>query len=409
MAEYTFRGRDRAGRRVQGRVEAESAARAVERLRERGTYITHLQVRRSVKEVLAPRPGKAPPGGRVPVKDLALFCRQFGTMAGAGVPVLNALALLGEQVSSKLLRQILKEVAGDVEAGLSLAAALARHSRHLPPALVNMAAAGEMAGILEEVFNRLADHFEKEHAVTQKVRSAMAYPVVVLVMAVAVVLLLLTFVVPNFVLLFEGLGTALPWPTRLLLDLSGFVRRHLLLILGAGGLLAAALLRAVRTPRGAALADRWILRVPAIGPLVLKQAVARFCRTLSSLLASGVPILSALEVVQGTVGNRMMADLVGRTRVAVLEGNPMVHILRSSPLIPSMVTQMIAVGEETGQTEAMLLKVAEFYERDIDALVERFAATIQPLVMAGLGIGIGFVLVAMIMPMFEIFGMIGGQ
>jgi len=408
MAEYVFRGRDRAGRRVQGRVEAESTARAVERLRERGTYITHLQARRSVKEVLAPRPGKTP-GGRVPIKDLALFCRQFGTMAGAGVPVLSALDLLGGQVTSKLLRRILKEVARDVEAGLSLAAALGRHLRHLPPALVNMAAAGEMAGILEEVFGRLADHFEKEHAVNQKVRSALAYPVVVLVMAVAVVLLLLTFVVPNFVLLFEGLGTALPWPTRLLLDMSGFVRRRLLFILGAGGLLAVAFARAIRTPRGAALADRWILRVPAIGPLVLKQAVARFCRTLASLLASGVPILSALEVVQGTVGNRTMAEVVGRTRVAVLEGHPMVHTLRSSPLIPGMVTQMIAVGEETGQTETMLLKVAEFYERDIDALVERFAATIQPMVMAGLAVGIGFVLIAMIMPMFEVFGMIGGQ
>jgi type IV pilus assembly protein PilC len=406
MPEYVFRGRDAAGSRVQGRLQAESAARAAEHLREKGMFITHLQARKSAKEVLGARPGKAV-GGRVPVKDLALFCRQFGTMAGAGVPVLNALALLGEQVTSKLLRQILKDVAGDVESGLSLAAALGRHVRHLPPALVSMTAAGEMAGIIEEVFSRLADHFEKEHAVTQKVRSALAYPVVVLVMAVAVVLLLLAFVVPNFVMLFEGLGAELPWPTRVLLDMSGFARRNLLVIVGAGGLLAVALARGVRTPRGAALADRWILRVPAIGPLVLKQAVARFCRTLSSLLASGVPVLQALEVVQGTVGNRMVAEVVGRTRQAVLEGQGMAQSLRSSPLIPAMVTQMIAVGEETGHTETMLLKVAQFYEQDIDALVERFAATIQPMIMAGLGIGIGFVLIAMIMPMFEVFGMIG--
>ncbi len=406
MPEYVFRGRDAAGKRVHGQVHAESTARAAEHLRERGTFITHLQARKSVKEVLASRPGKAV-GGRVPVKDLALFCRQFGTMAGAGVPVLNALALLGDQVTSKLLRQILKEVAGDVESGLSLAAALGRHGRRLPPALVSMTAAGEMAGIIEEVFSRLAEHFEKEHAVTQKVRSALAYPVVVLVMAVAVVLLLLAFVVPNFVMLFEGLGAALPWPTRLLLDMSGFARRNLLLIVIGGGLLAGVLVRGVRTPRGAALADRWILRVPAIGPLVLKQAVARFCRTLSSLLASGVPVLQALEVVQGTVGNRMVAEVVGRTRQAVLEGQGMAQSLRASPLIPAMVTQMIAVGEETGHTETMLLKVAQFYEQDIDALVERFAATIQPLIMAGMGIGIGFVLIAMIMPMFEVFGMIG--
>ena len=406
MTEYAYRGRDSDGRRVRGVIGAEDSARAVQRLREHGVYITYLQPRKSLRQLLVTRPDK-PGGGRVPVKDLALFCRQFGTMVGAGIPVLSALALLGEQMTSKLLRRILKEVVKDIEAGQSLAAALGRHAHHLSPAMVNMTTAGEMGGILEEVFARLADHFEKEHAVTQKVRSALAYPVIVMVMAVVVVIFMLTFVVPNFVILFEGLGAELPWPTRLLLDMSGFVRGNLPLILAGAGLLVVLLLRMLRTPRVAALADRLILYVPALGPLVLKQAIARFSRTLSSLLKSGVPILSALQVVQGTVGNRMIADVVEKTRIAVLEGQAMANNLRASPLFPAMVTQMIAVGEETGQTEAMLLKVAEFYERDVDALVERFAASVQPLIMVGLGIGIGFVLIAMIMPMFEVFGMIG--
>ncbi len=405
MPKYAYRARDESGRAVRGIIEADDQGRAVERLREKGYYITHLQARRELKEVLAPsRPRTR--AKQVPVKELALFCRQFGTMVGAGVPVLTSLQLLTRQTSSPVLHAILQDVATELEAGHTLASSFSKHARSLPPALVNMVAAGEIGGILEEVFDRMADHFEKEHAVAQKVRSALAYPVVIVVMVIVVVIFMLAFVVPNFLVLFENLGTELPLPTLLLLNASELVRKNLLAIVGGLVAVALGLRRFLQTERGAEMTDRLVLRVPAIGELVLKRSVARFCRTLATLLGSGVPILAALAVVQGTVGNRLVARVVEQSRQAVLDGSAMSGPLRSSRLIPRMVSEMVAVGEETGQVESMLLKVAEFYERDIDALVERFSSVIQPLIMAVLGVGIGFVLVAMIMPMFEVFGTI---
>jgi type IV pilus assembly protein PilC len=405
---YEFKARNPTGRSADGTIEADNERAAVAKIRARGLFVT--SIRQDGREaaaaaVRAARRRRA--RGKVSAKDLSLFCRQFATMVGAGVAILTSLRILARQASSRVLAEAVGAVADDIEAGETLASAFHRQSTAFPTVLTNMVAAGEVGGILEEVFERMAEHFEKESAVTQKVKSAMTYPIAVVVVAVVIVVFLLVFVLPTFVGLFSDMGAALPLPTRILLALSKALRtRWYVFLVGTVGL-ALAFRAFARTEKGSWTLDRVSLKIPVFGLLVQMRAMARFSRTLATLIKSGVPILTSMAVTQRTVGNRVVADQVQVCSNAVRDGMSMTGPMRTGRIFPQMVIEMISVGEETGSIDGMLSKVADFYEREIDALVERFTSLLEPLIIVVLGVIVAFILLSIVMPMFQMFQMVG--
>ncbi|MCL6450770.1 MAG: type II secretion system F family protein [Acetobacteraceae bacterium] len=406
MPRFRYRARDPVGRPVEGGLDAPNERSAVDALRAQGLLVTRLELDRDLGRLVAARRPLVRRGRRIRVRDLALFCRQFSTMIGAGVSIMSSLRILSRQTGDRRLRTSLEAVAHDLEAGETLSAAFRRRAGEFPAVMVNMVAAGEVGGILEEVFDRLSAHFEREDGVNQKVRSAMIYPSVVICLAVAVVVFMVTVVLPNYVAIFKEMGAVLPLPTRMLLGLSRALRVYWYLFLAFPAVAYLALRRLAATPGGKGLIERWLLRVPILGDLLAKLALARFSRTLGALLQSGVPILTALEVVERAVGSAVLGGAVRRAHDAVRAGHSVALPLRASGVVPPMVVEMVAVGEESGAMEAMLFKVADFYEREIDRLVGRITALLEPFVVLFLGVGVGFILVSIVMPMFQIFGMI---
>lgn len=342
-------------------------------------------------------------GGRVNLKELSLFCRQFATMLDAGVPILTSLNILARQAASKKMRLALAQVVWSIEQGHSLSDAFRMRRDIFPVILVNMVAAGEAGGILEESFERLAEHFEKEHAVSQKVKSAMTYPAVVSVVAIGVVIFMLVFVLPSFVGIFSSIGAELPALTRGILAVSDFIRQSWYLLVAGITLFIVGFKLYAGTEGGAYSLDSLALRLPVFGELILKRAVSRFSRTLGTLLRSGVPLLVCLQVVEQTVGNRPIALAIARAGDEIRAGRGISDPLRASRLFPPMVLEMMAVGEETGAVDQMLTKVADFYDKDIDTVVERLSSAIEPLIIVFLGGIVGFILIALIMPMFDIY------
>jgi len=422
---YHYRARTPQGRTTEGTVEAPNERDAARVLRSRGLLVSSLIDNRQVAEMTwrparSARPDRqaratvtaltAPTrrprglfGGSVGLKDLALFCRQFATMINAGVAILTSLNILARQAGSRRLRSALADVALSIERGRSLSDAFRARSDVFPPILVNMVSAGETGGILEECFDRLADHFEKEDAVSQKVRSAMSYPIVVSGVAVCVVIFMVTFVLPSFMNIFQQMGAQLPAVTRAVLAASDFIRaRWYLLVAGIVAAVGGFSLWA-RTPRGAFAIDALVLKIPVIGQVALKRAVSRFARTLGTLLRSGVPLLVALAVVERTVGNRQVAAAIVAAEEEIRAGRGLVAPLRASGLFPSMVLEMMGVGEETGAIDTMLTKVADFYDKDIDAAVSRLSGMIEPIIIVFLGGIVGFILISLITPMFDIY------
>jgi len=404
---YNYRARDATGRNVEGSVEGESERQVIEKLRGRGLVVTHIEVSRDInlKSIGGLGRRQATPG-KVSLKALAVFCRQFATMIGAGVPILTSLRILADQTENRRLGAALKKVAGEIEAGETLTNAFRKQEATFPLILTNMIAAGEVGGILEDVFERMGEHFEKENAVTQKVRSAMVYPLVVSIVAVGVVIFLVGWVLPNFVALFQSSGVALPTPTMILLGMSHVLRAYWYLFAAALILASVGFRRWASTEKGALRLDAIALRLPIFGTLVLRRSLSRFCRTLSTLLKSGVPVMVAMSVVEKTVGNRVVARVVRRAQVALRDGLPMSGPLRESGVFPAMVIEMMVVGEETGAIDTMLQKVADFYDKEIDSAVERLTAMLEPLIIVALGGVVAFILVSMIMPMFDVFQMV---
>ncbi|HEY3313986.1 MAG TPA: type II secretion system F family protein [Bacillota bacterium] len=405
---YNYRARDGAGKSVEGTIEGESERQAVEKLRARGFLVTSLEVSRdiSLKTISAIGRRNAARPGKVPLKALAVFCKQFATMVGAGVPILSALKILADQTENRRLGAALKKVGEEIEAGETLTNAFRKQGATFPLILTNMIAAGEVGGILEDVFERMGEHFEKENAVTQKVRSAMTYPTVISIIAALVVVFLVGWVLPNFVALFQSSGVALPTPTLILLGASHILRTYWYAIFGGAALALVAFRRWVATERGAYRVDALSLKAPVFGSLVLRRSLSRFCRTLSTLLKSGVPVMVAMSVVEKTVGNRVVAGVVRRAQVSLRDGMSMTGPLRQSGVFPAMVIEMMVVGEETGATDTMLQKVADFYDKEIDSAVERMTAMLEPLIIVVLGGVVAFILVSMIMPMFDVFQMV---
>jgi type IV pilus assembly protein PilC len=344
--------------------------------------------------------------GRVKLKELAVFCRQFATMVNSGLPILRALAILADQTESENLAKVVTQVRVDVEQGASLSVAMGKHPKAFNDLFIAMVRSGETGGVLDDVLLRLADMIEKEVKLRGKIKSAMTYPVAVVCLVVLIMSAMLLFVVPQFKSIYGQLGGKLPMPTQVLLTLSDLMKKFwYLMILGAVGF-AFAFKRFKKTEAGRARIDAIKLKVPVFGQLFHKTALSRFSSTLGMLLRSGVPILQALDIVSDTVNNRVISRAVVDTQSSVREGESIAKPLAKHPVFPSMVVQMLAVGEETGQIDTMLEKVAQFYNEEVEAQVDALTSLIEPLLIAVIGGCVGAAVIALYMPMFNIIKLI---
>ncbi len=345
---------------------------------------------------------------KVTEKDIVIMTRQFATMIDAGLPLVQCLEILFSQQDNRTFKRILKNIKEDVEEGSTFADALKRHPDVFDNLFVNLVAAGEIGGILDIILNRLAAYIEKAAKLKKKVKGAMTYPIVVTVIAVMVVAVILIFVIPVFESMFADFGRALPVPTQIVVAMSEFLQNYILYIVVGFVLFIFAFRRFYKTDKGRALVDRLILKLPVFGMLIRKVAVAKFTRTLGTMISSGVPILDSLEIVAATAGNMTIEEAIRETRQSISEGRTIAEPLADSEVFPSMVVQMISVGEATGALDTMLSKIADFYDDEVDAAVDALTAMLEPFMMVFLGGTIGGLVVAMYLPIFQMAGAMGG-
>ena len=401
---YAYKVRDREGKILQGSLEAESTTLVANKLREMGFVPIAIDKKSSSslqKEITIP--GFAPKASR---KDIAVFSRQFAVMINSGLSLLRSLSILGEQSENKALKDVVVEVRNDVEKGSSLSQALARHPKVFNRLYVSMVRAGETGGVLDSVLLQLAATIEKQVELRGKIRSAMTYPIAVLCLVTVILIAMLVFIVPTFKTLYDDLGGTLPLPTRILLGVSAIIKGYFpFVVLGAIGFVFA-FKRWKATPKGRATYDRLILKGPIFGGLVQKTAITRFARTFGVLLRSGVPILESLEITAETVNNVVVEDAVRDVQSAVRTGESIASPLSKHDIFPPMVTQMIAVGEETGALDEMLEKIADFYDAEIEATVDALTSLLEPLLIVVLGGAVGSMVIALYMPMFNIINLI---
>ena len=409
MPTFSYKAMDKGGKEVRGNIEATGEDAVVERLRSMGYYVTQINKHKAgVGQMdLADLPivrlmGKIISRGKVPLKHMSAFSRQLATLIGAGLPLLRSLQILGEQIEDRNLKDALQSIIESVEGGSSLSEAMGKFPRIFNRLYVNMVKAGEIGGALEQVLDRLALFQEKSQAVRSKVKGAMWYPAVVISIALIVVAVILIFVVPNFAAMFEGLGGELPFLTQLLVDFSdGLVLYWYLPLIGIASIIG--LFKFLSSfPNGRYIIDRGLLRLPIFGTIVQKSAVARFARTFGTLLDTGVPILQTLLIVKDTSGNEVVSRAMIDIHASIRDGDTVSEPMKSFSIFPPLVVHMIAVGEETGALDKMLIKVAEAYEREVDDAVDGLAKLIEPLMIVGLGGIIGVVVVALYLPIFTI-------
>ena len=401
---YTYRVRDKAGKIVEGSLEADSTTLVANRLREMG-YVPVAIDKKSTstmsKELKIPGLG-----GKPKLKDIAVMSRQFATMINSGLSLLRALNILVEQTENKVLAKILDEVRLDVETGSSLSQALARHPKAFNRLYIAMVRAGETGGVLDSVLMQLAATIEKQVELKHKIKSAMTYPVAVFALVILIVTAMLLFIVPMFKTLYEDLGGTLPLLTRILLFVSSSVVKFFPLVILAEVGMVFAFKRWIQTTKGRAQWDVIKLRIPIFGKLVHKTALTRFCRTLSVLLRSGVPILESLEITAETVGNTVVANAVHDVQRGVKQGESIAGPLQDHAVFPAMVVQMMAVGEETGALDEMLEKVGDFYDAEVEAMVNSLTSLLEPLLIMVMGGAVGGMVVALYMPMFNIINLV---
>jgi type IV pilus assembly protein PilC len=402
-ATFAYKVRDREGRLVEGSLEADSPDLVVNKLRSMG-YVP-VAIERADGSALK-KDIKLPFGGKVKQKDVAVFSRQFATMINAGLSLIRALHILEEQTENEKLRETARAVRTDVERGSSLAQSLGRHPKVFTRLYVAMVKAGEAGGVLDSVLLNLASTIEKQVELKRKIKSAMTYPVAVFGLVCMIVSAMLLFVVPMFEKLYSELGGVLPLPTRMLLAVSGFVTKFFPFILVAAGIGLWLLRRWIATDKGRAVWDAFKLKLPVFGKLIHKTAITRFCRTLSVLLRSGVPVLESLEITSETVDNAVVSRAVKATQEAVKGGESIAAPLNTYPVFPTMVVQMLSVGEETGAVDDMLDRVADFYDQEIEATVDALTSLLEPMLIVVMGATVGGMVVALYMPMFNIINLI---
>ena len=402
-ATYDYQVRDRGGKVVKGKIDADSPAAVANKLKEMGyapisINETGAGLNREIKI-----PGL---GEKVGLKDVAVLCRQFATMINSGLTLLRALSILEEQTDNKKLAEVVGEVRAEVEAGSSLSNALVKHDKIFPPLMINMVRAGEVGGFLDQTLIQIADNFEAEVKLRQKVKSAMTYPVVVFIFALLAVTAMLLFIVPVFEDLFAGLGGELPLPTRMLVILSGALK-ILMPLLIVSLIVGTVLWKKFKNhPKVRDVIDPFKLKMPVFGPLIQKIALSRFARNLSSMIHAGVPILQALDIVADTCGNVVIARAVRDVEDSVRSGEPLARPLLQHDVFPAMVVQMMSVGEDTGSLDSMLAKIADFYDQEVEATTEALASLIEPLMIAGVGGIVGAMIIALYMPIFKVFELI---
>jgi type IV pilus assembly protein PilC len=404
MPTFAYSGRTRSGQVVTGERVADSADAAVAALRREQILVTRIDQAKARAEVKA-KPGKAK---GVPAKNLAIFTRQFSVMIDAGLPLVQCLDILGKQEPNKNFASVILKVREDVEGGAALADAMKKHPKTFDALYSNMIAAGEAGGILDTILKRLAVYIEKNVKLKGEVKSAMIYPVAVIVIATLVVGAILWKVIPTFASLFAGLGAELPLPTRVVIALSNYVVKWGWLIVIAIGGAGYGVRQYYATEQGRQTIDALLLKAPLLGTILRKVAVARFCRTLSTLLASGVPILDGLEITARTSGNAIVEDAILKTRKGIERGETVSGPLRETNVFPSMVVQMINVGETTGALDAMLAKIADFYEEEVDAAVGGLLTLLEPVMIAFLGVVVGGIVIAMYLPIFDLISKLTG-
>jgi type IV pilus assembly protein PilC len=404
MPYFNYTIRDANGQTRSGKVEAPNAEELRKRLQAEG-----LQVLEVTEDRKAPR---VPAGGygRVKLSDLAIFARQFSTMLDAGVSLIRCLDVLQAQTNNARLRKILMDLSARVESGESLSRSMARHPKAFSQLIIGLIRAGEVGGVLEESLQRIAGFLEKDVELRRKIRSALTYPVIVLLAAIGIVIFLVSWLVPQFASLFKELGIKeLPAPTQFLVDLSAlFTQRWYVVIIAVVAILIAYKLF-VSTRVGRRVADRVKLRVPVFGPLHHKIVMARFSRTMGTLLASGVPILQAMETVAGVVGNSVVSDAVIESRARIREGEKIADPLQRSKMFPPMVVHMVSVGEESGSLDHMLNKIADFYENEVEMTIASLTAAIEPVMIVLLGFIVGFIVISMFLPMIEVISNLSQQ
>ncbi len=407
MPTFAYSGRTRTGQPVTGERIADTMDAAVSALRREQIQVTRIDPAKAAaakakakeKEV---KPGGPKPGKGVPSKSLAIFTRQFSVMIDAGLPLVQCLDILGKQEPHKNFSAVILKVREDVEGGASLADSMKKHPKTFDALYSNMVAAGEAGGILDTILKRLAVYIEKNVKLKGDVKSAMIYPVAVIVIAVLVVGAILWKVIPTFASLFSGLGAELPLPTRFVIALSDFVVAWGWLIVIVTGIVLYILKRYYATEGGRFVIDAILLKLPVLGNIVRKVAVARFCRTLSTLLSSGVPILDGLDITARTAGNAIIEKAIQTTRTGIERGETVSAPLRETGVFPSMVVQMINVGETTGALDTMLSKIADFYEDEVDTAVGGMLTLLEPVMIAFLGVVVGGIVIAMYLPIFDL-------
>jgi type IV pilus assembly protein PilC len=403
MPTFAYSGRTRGGQSVSGQRVADTIDAAVAALRREQVFVTKIDSIKARSRARRQRRGKW-----VPAKNLAIFTRQFSVMIDAGLPLVQCLEILGNQEEDKNFSQIILQTRADVEGGSGLADAMRKHPRAFDPLYSNMMAAGEAGGILDTILSRLATYIEKNVKLKAQVKAAMTYPIAVLSIAAIVVAAILWKVIPTFATLFAGLGATLPLPTRIVIALSNSLVSYMPAILVGGVVLTFAFRQFNGTERGRRVVDGTLLKVPVLGAILRKVAVARFCRTLATLLASGVPILEGLEITAKTAGNSIIEDAVMVTRAAIERGETVSAPLRETKVFPPMVTQMINVGEATGALDTMLSKIADFYEEEVDTAVAGMLTLLEPIMIAFLGVIVGGIVIAMYLPIFDLISRMAG-
>jgi type IV pilus assembly protein PilC len=390
---FQWEGMDKKGQRIKGRSVAQNEQALKSELRRQGVVATRIKKQSQAFKS----------GGRVKAEDISIFARQLATMLGAGIPLVQAFEIIGSGHDKPAMQKLVLDIKSDVEGGTSLHEALAKHPLYFDDLFVNLVEAGEQAGALEGLLDKVATYKEKSEAVKKKVKKALFYPAAVLVVAVIVTVILLIFVIPQFEDLFKGFGADLPAFTQMVINLSKFVQSDgvfIALVVGGAGWLFFYFKKRSRKMRQ--FLDRAILKAPVIGPILYKAAIARYARTLSTMFAAGVPLVEALESVAGACGNIVFEDGVMKMRDEVATGQRLQRAMENTGLFPNMVVQMIAVGEESGSLDTMAGKVATFYEDDVDAAVDSMSSLLEPLIMLILGVLVGGLVIAMYLPIFKL-------
>jgi len=403
MAVFVWEAETKRGEVKKGEMNAADEAVVRGLLRRQG--LKSINVKKKPKDVLEYLPFLKQ---KVKEKDIVVFARIFATMINAGLPLIQCLDLLSQQEQNKTFAKIIITVKEDIEGGSTLHDALKKHPRVFDELFVNLVAAGESGGILDVVLNRLSNYMEKAMKLKSRVKSAMTYPAIVLVVAVAVVALLLVYVIPVFKKLFENMGGQLPGPTQFLINVSEFTQSYFLFMIGFLAVFVYLFRRYYRTEKGRRTVDALVLKAPVFGPLIKKVAVAKFTRTLSTMLGAGVPILEGLSIVSKTAGNVIVESAIMKTRQSISEGRTIAEPLAETDVFPPMVVQMIAVGEATGALDAMLAKIADFYDDEVDIAVGALTTMLEPFMMVFLGVVVGGMIICMYLPIFKMASVVAG-